>query len=113
MLKKGGVRTGIWHYTRMNDRKVWPVGYCAEGGPEHEHKNEQEARECFGRYLLDGAHEETYADWTGCHICDEPTKKGMAERQPLGQSFPLCSKHCTKETLSHCVGLPVQMVASY
>jgi hypothetical protein len=79
-----------WHYTCMNDGAIWPVGYCAEHEP---HATEREARECFGQYLLDGEREETYGDWTGCAVCDKPTKRGMTTRPPLGHGYPLCDEH--------------------
>jgi hypothetical protein len=32
-LQKDGKGTGLWHYTNMNDGRIWPEGYCA-GIPE-------------------------------------------------------------------------------
>jgi hypothetical protein len=104
-----------WHFTGFNKRprpdgECWPVGYCAE----HEaHAERWEAEECFRAYLLDGAQEEEYGDWTGCEICAEPTKKGLTARRPLGNGYPLCDEHRTPETLGTLVKKPSQITASY
>lgn len=152
--------TGKFDYTRMNDGHISPVGYCAEkdgcscrtiktgyqinpdceicGGsgrvpnPDYcgSHDTEEEARECFARYLLDGWREVSFSDWTGCQYrvvvgeddfggthreqCDKPTKQGLETRPPLGESFALCDEHRTFECLrflaAHDAG---QITASY
>lgn len=89
---------GKYDYTRMNDGRIWPVGYCAQRtacscvGPQNgftgaegcekcggsgrvdnadycgSHDTPEEARECFARYLLDGSREITYGNWMGCEF---------------------------------------------
>lgn len=99
-----------WHFTCMNDGHIWPEGYCRDHDP---HPTRQEAQECFRRYLLDGQCEETYGDWTGCEVCDEPTKKGLTTRPPLGTGYPLCDAHRNAETLETLVGPVGHIAASY
>jgi hypothetical protein len=108
-----------WHFTCMNDGRIWPVGYCRD----HEaHDTREEAEQCFARYLLDGQREETYGDWTGCVApvdeagtsCDTPTKAGLTTRQPLGHGYPLCDEHRTPEMLARLAPDSIgQIVASY
>lgn len=124
-----------WHFTRLNDGEIWPVGYCSPwqqcldcdghgcekcGGRgitkshvEHHHETREEAEECFLRYLLDKIEEEQYGDWTGCEVCGEPTKTGLTARRPLGNGFPLCDEHRTPEILAGLTGWPSQIIASY
>jgi hypothetical protein len=102
-------KTG-WHYTCRNDDRIWPVGYCAEHDP---HPTAEEAVQCFHRYLLDGQAEEQWADWTGCVVCDTPTKKGLTTRRPLGHAVPLCDEHRTPEVLAEQVDPPERIIASY
>jgi hypothetical protein len=122
-----GPMKGKWHYVSQNRREgTHPVGYCSRfngDGTEksdeeyhaHAHETADEARECFRRYLLDGSREESYSDWTGCEYegCDEPTKKGLTQRTPLGHGFALCDKHRTQEVLEELTGPIGQIVASY
>jgi hypothetical protein len=44
------LKSGGWKYTRMNDGKVWAIGYCGDHEP---HVTADEARECYTSYLLD------------------------------------------------------------
>jgi hypothetical protein len=99
-----------WHWTGMNDSQIFPAGNCHEHAA---HETREEAERCFRRYLLDGQREESYGDWTGCEICDKPTKKGLTTRPPLGNGYPLCDEHRTPETLESLVSAPTQICASY
>lgn len=101
---------GGFHFTRRNDDLIHPVGCCADHGP---HETREEANECFRQYLLDGAAEESYSDWTGCEVCDAPTKKGLTTRRPLGNSHPLCDAHRTAERLAELTPVPGRISASY
>jgi hypothetical protein len=110
------LETGGWHYVSQNRREgTHPVGYCAQWREDktHVHATEEEARECFRRYLLDGQREEEYGDWTGCEVCDAPTKKGLTARPPLGNGFAFCDEHRTSEALAERVPAPGQIIASY
>lgn len=83
--------------------------------PDHcgGHATPAEARECFRRYLLDDVSEETYGDWTGCEVCDTPTKKGLTTRRPLGHGHALCDEHRTPEQLADLTPPVGQITASY
>jgi hypothetical protein len=50
---KDGNPTGLYHYTRMNDGRIWPTGYCAQDCPGHDTK--EGAYEHQRQYLLDTA----------------------------------------------------------
>ncbi|MHB1950232.1 MAG: hypothetical protein ACYCQK_02005 [Acidiferrobacteraceae bacterium] len=133
-----------WDYTRMNDGRIWPVGYCASKAPCEcvtiergysadpgcqtcsgsgrvanpdycgSHDTAEEARACFARYLLDGAREEGYGDWTGCEVCDTPTKKGLTTRPGLGHGYALCDEHRTMDQLRELAPADAgQVIASY
>jgi hypothetical protein len=104
---------GRWHYARLSKRGGGPAGYCREHPEGHE--TEDGARECFWTYLVDGAHEQVYTNWTGCRWegCDQPTKKGLAARPPLGDCYPLCDAHRTHGHLADLIPVPGQVVASY
>ncbi len=100
-----------WHYTSANRRSgTHAVGYCVE---HKSHATEADAQDCFRRYLLDGQREESYADWTGCVVCDTPTKKGLTTRPPLGNGYPLCDQHRTPEKLEALVPAVGTITASY
>lgn len=99
-----------FHYTVRNDDHIWPVGYCEDHPP---HATEEEAQECFRSYLLDGQCDVDYEDWTGCKICDAPTKKGLTTRPPLGWEYPLCDEHRTPEQLEMLVPPIGRITASY
>lgn len=99
-----------WHYTCENDGQIWPVGYCRDHEP---HPTAQEAKDCFRQYLLDDISDTTYGDWTGCEVCDEPTKKGLSTRGPLGQGFPLCDRHRTPAQVEKLTPPVDRIVASY
>jgi hypothetical protein len=93
-----------WHYTQMNDGRVWPIGYCADHAP---HATEGEARDCYTRYLLeqrlqlDGM---AYADMQRpCEVCGAWTDK-FAEISPWGPSFTLCDEHRTREQFAALFG---------
>ena len=124
-----------WHFTRMNDGHIWPVGYCSPwqqcldcdghgcekcGGRgvvkhphEHVHATREEAEECFMRYLLDDIREEAYGNWGDCEVCGEPTKQGLTARRPFGSAHRLCDQHRRPEILAGLTPWPGQIVSSY
>lgn len=110
---------GRWDYTKTNDGRTWPVGYCAakigcecatvENGftadpgcerchgsgwvdnPEHcgGHDTAQKARECFARYQLDGWREEEYGNWAGCEALIDGEKCDAPTKRGLATRPPL------------------------
>lgn len=98
-----------WHFTGMNDGRIWPEGYCRDHAA---HGTREEAEECFRAYLLDGQQEETYGSWGDCEVCGEPTKKGLTARPPHGAGFRLCDLHRTSKHLGWLVERPGQIFSS-
>jgi hypothetical protein len=94
---KTGKGTGKRHFVSTNRREgTYPLGYCADH-PGHD--SPEEAQDCFRRYLLDGISETQYTDWTGCEVCDAPTKMALSTRPPYGHDHPLCDEHRQPERL--------------
>lgn len=48
-LQKDGEQTGKFHYTRINDGRAMPIGYCAIG--QCDHNSKIEASDCYRNYL--------------------------------------------------------------
>jgi hypothetical protein len=99
-LKEGG-----WHYTSMNDGRVWPIGYCRD----HDgHATEDEARRCYRDYelneclRLDGgtwANHWQKCDYPGCeNLTNKPVMIGGWHR------WTLCDEHRTKECCTELYG---------
>jgi hypothetical protein len=97
-LKDGG-----WHYTQMNDDRIWPIGYCRDHGP---HETEDEARRCYRDYelnerlLLNG----TLGNWNPCEHpgCDVLTNRGVSIDG--WQKWRLCDEHRTRECCAELYG---------
>lgn len=105
------LKSGGWHYTAANRRLgTWPVGDCRDHEP---HATSEEAEECFRQYLLGKLVERELRDWTGCEVCDTPTKKQLGTRPPLGQDHALCDEHRTPEQVAELTERPSQIIASY
>lgn len=49
-----GQPTGLWHYTCLNDGRVWPIGYCAgkHNRPPCHHTTELQASQCYRTYII-------------------------------------------------------------
>lgn len=93
-----------WHYTQMNDGRVWPIGYCADHR-DTPHATEDEARRCYRDYqlnerlLLDA----TLGDYNPCEApsgCETLTNRAVTIDGWL--RWRLCDEHRTKEV---CAGL--------
>lgn len=109
--KETGKGIGKYHFCCRNKRiGTYPVGYCRDHGG---HDSIEEAEECYKQYLLDGHKEIEYTDWTGCEICDEPTKKGLTLRPPHGFGHALCDEHRTYKILEELTHRPTQMFSSF
>lgn len=46
-----GKPSGKWHYTKMNDGRIWPIGYCHELNCNH--ASAVEASNCYRKYIVD------------------------------------------------------------
>jgi hypothetical protein len=96
-----------WHYTRMRDGEVWPLGDCANHPP---HATEDEARDCYTRYLLDhqvhldGSWGDT---WRHCRAegCGKLTNRfGRVGVWGIANTWPLCDAHRTREVIAALFG---------
>ena len=112
-------------YTQMNDKIVWPIGYCAgyreytleernafcmsdKWYEEYEsrksqyhadgHVDAEEACECYKRYLLDSSLHYGVDTKKKCEVCKEWTDK----RTMIGgyTSFVLCETHTTRAVIA-------------
>lgn len=90
--------TKRWDYTCTNDNRTWPIGYCREDGG---HETEQEARDCYKRYLLDNRlrldgdleHTQKKCEFAGCD-CWTSRYAEVDMRM-----FSLCDEHRTREVV--------------
>lgn len=107
-LKDGG-----WRYSCMNDDRIWTVGSCAEHEP---HATQDEAYECYTRYLLDNRltldgtisntqHRCAHAD------CDEWTDRYA--QIDNSQTWSLCDQHRTKDVVAELLGTVGAAVSSW
>lgn len=97
-LKDGG-----WHYTSMNDGRIWPTGYCAGHAP---HETEDDARRCYRDYELNeqlhlGC---TLGDWNPCEYpeCETLTSRGVSIGGWI--RWRLCDEHRTKDCCTELYG---------
>jgi hypothetical protein len=76
--------------TCYGKQRISNPDYCGS------HDTVEDAEACFAKYILDqGTKPVAYGDWTGCDICDTPTKDGIMSAHPLGQMMALCDTHRT------------------
>lgn len=108
-IKKDGVGTGKWHFTQMRDKKIWPVGPCAEDCSGHD--TPEEAAEHYRQYLISEAeYTIKFGNPVKCRVCGEPTKKGMQ----VGQStYSLCRRHRNPHVLETVVSSPEGLISSW
>jgi hypothetical protein len=97
-----GDNAGKWRYTSMNDGQVWAIGYCANGCPGHDTKDE--AREHYRQWQLDtklqfhdGPADPDTLRRCEADGCTEHTA-GSASMGPW-LSWTLCPAHRTRETV--------------
>lgn len=110
-MKKDGKGSGKWHYTCMNDGRIWPVGYCAE----HEgHPTKEEAHECYTKYCLDNhIKKRTMQNQHKCKECDAWTQESVEVGPGLGRMIYLCPDHQDRETVAKHFGSVGTMTSSY
>ncbi|MFZ0173756.1 MAG: hypothetical protein WAL04_18885, partial [Acidimicrobiales bacterium] len=74
------LKTGGWHYTQMNDHRIWPIGYCADHR-DAPHATEDEARRCYRDYELnERLHlDVTLGSWNPCEYggCETLTNRAV------------------------------------
>lgn len=100
---KDGNPSGIWHYTCMNDGRIWAVGYCAQGCPGHDTKDG--AYEHQRQYELDNARyngklgNEHHREERKCEICGEWTDGYASVGMGGMERYILCDQHRNRESL--------------
>lgn len=127
---KDGVGTGKFHYTKKNDGRIWPVGYCAGWRENTEedfkrypglkeeiekkkefkinyhkegHASIEEARECYKEYLLDNKvrFREHKDGIEGNYIkCRECEKITNGYAEIDFSIIPLCNEHQKRDIIS-------------
>lgn len=102
------LESGGWHFTTKSNGVVVPIGYCSE----HEgHATEQEARECYKRYVLDHRLSlDPRLDATSqhkCKVCGAWTT-GMALVDEHAM-FSLCDEHRTREHVAELYEAPSEI----
>lgn len=139
---KDGKGTGLYHFTKMNDRLIWPVGYCSpyEACPECKGKSVilpsepkcgtcgnkgriKKADPCPGHRTKEEAAEH-YRQYTIDHRQEE-TLGSWSDCKVCGAPtkkafiighadfYPLCDKHFDLETLKKLVEPIEQIISSY
>lgn len=117
-----------WHFTVKNDDRIWTHQCCRRmrpataadiedyrdmgfdllpgelvpDGPHPPHATRAEAEACFNewrrapeRFVIE---REVLGDWTGCRICDHPTKSVVCHRDAGGPHLiALCLAHLSIE----------------
>lgn len=96
-------KDGGWHYTSMNDGRIWATGYCASHGP---HATEDDARRCYRDYQLN---ERLFLDGTlgSWNPCEHPACETLTNRGVSIDGWPrwrLCDEHRTKEVCAELYG---------
>jgi hypothetical protein len=97
-----------WHYTSMNDGQVWAVGYC-RNHLDQPHATEDEARDCYTRYLLDnnlhldGRDADTWHRCKAAEGCETLTDR-FAGIRPWGPDWSLCDDHRDREHVAALLG---------
>lgn len=105
-----GQPSGLWHYTQMNDGRIWPTGYCAEGCPGH--PTPEEAQEHQRQYLLDHARYDRRMSnqMRRCRACDAYTDRYV---EVNGEPYVLCDAHHNRESLDTLVKCPERSMSSW
>jgi hypothetical protein len=108
-IVKDGKRTGLFHYTKMNDGQIWAVGYCADACPGHKTKGEAYAH--YKKYLLERrtTFNLVLHYWTRCEACGRPTRYAAQVGEVV---VPLCEKCMNLSTLEWLVNVGEE-VSSY
>lgn len=104
---------GKWRYTRRNDGRIWPVGYCTDC-PGHDTR--EEAYEHQTAYLLDHIFfdGELVDTKHPCAVdgCQEWTDR-FAEVDRPGRMFMLCDQHRNRDTVAALFGGAGNSISSW
>lgn len=111
---ESGPRTGKWVYTGGNHRMGRVIECCMDrwqemlqaedrdASPAWEHIGHDTADEAYAHMrqrLLEALRLDVqFSNWSGCKVCDTPTKSG-ADIPPCHFTEPLCDEHRNRETV--------------
>lgn len=85
---------GIWHFTRMNDKQIWPDGCdesCTHSTPEEACQHRVEL------WIADGVHL-VKTSWTSCDVegCENPAQQGFDIGREI-RGYVYCDEHASEE----------------
>jgi hypothetical protein len=83
----------FWHWTCMNDGKVWPSTPCTS---DCQHKTSEEAERHHYDHEVASLQTVTFSSAQKCEVCGVWTPKALQTRGGLRASY-LCDEHLTKE----------------
>lgn len=97
------LKSGGWHYTSMNDGRIWPIGACGSHGP---HETEDDARRCYRDYELSQVELDrtTLGSWNPCEKDGCETLTNRAATQGAWHLWRLCDEHRTREVVAELYG---------
>lgn len=93
-----------WHYTCMNDGRIWAVGYCSEHEP---HATKDEAYECWTRYLLTERLRLDGFDSRAQHRCAAPDCDSWTQHHATvdhSMTWSLCDAHRNADVVAALLG---------
>jgi hypothetical protein len=103
---------GGWHYTKMNNGRIWPVGYCASHEP---HATALEAQQCYKKFICDHAAFNQGELMDAQVKCQVPECKNHTSKSALvdHDDYYLCPTHMNRDGLEVVVRLPELITSSY
>lgn len=87
---------GRWHYTCMNDGRVWPVGDCADGCGGHE--SPEDACQHYVEGQVAKGVRWSECSWTTCDNrpnCDKPARNVAYVGSASSMGYTLCNDHAS------------------
>lgn len=96
---------GGWHYVNAGRDGGYPLGYCHDHPP---HVTEEEARDCYGRYLREQTiklNASKSLNWGDCQECGAPTKDSAHYGDDGYGYVALCPEHMSIENVIKHAGL--------
>jgi hypothetical protein len=92
-----------WDFACHNDnqKRTWPVGFCAAHSAEERHDTPEEAAACYQKYLIEQKlvlDAGTISGMQKCEVCGTMTNK-VAKAGPYVRHL-LCDEHRTADTMA-------------
>jgi hypothetical protein len=95
------MKDGKWHWTNLNDGKVYPSGGCAQDCPGHDSREEAERHQY--EYELNNLAEIALQPIEGavdgrhqCVVCGAGTLQALQITGHCLRLVPLCAAHCNR-----------------